>query len=92
MILLAQIETILNSCPLCNVNNTDIDCINILKSSHFFTGDMLLSPHEPLLTSLANIQNNLLQKMQKKKKKKICKAWTKSYLFSLQIRKKWKDA
>ncbi|XP_035232637.1 uncharacterized protein LOC118204419 [Stegodyphus dumicola] len=63
--LLAQIEAILNSRPLCSVNNTDIDCINILTPSHFLTGDVILSPPELPLTSPANIRNrwDLLQKM-----------------------------
>ncbi|XP_035222886.1 uncharacterized protein LOC118195671 [Stegodyphus dumicola] len=51
--LLAQIEAILNSRPLCSVNNTDIDCINILTPSHFLTGDVILSPPELPLTSPA---------------------------------------
>ncbi|XP_035217313.1 uncharacterized protein LOC118190664 [Stegodyphus dumicola] len=87
--LLAQIEAILNSRPLCSVNNTDIDCINILTPSHFLTGDVILSPPELPLTSPANIRNrwDLLQKM----RKDFCKSWTKAYLSSLQTRKKWKD-
>ncbi|XP_035225552.1 uncharacterized protein LOC118198073 [Stegodyphus dumicola] len=86
--LLAQIEAILNSRPLCSVNNTDIDCINIPTPSHFLTGDVILSPPELPLTSPANIRNrwDLLQKMCKD----FCKSWTKAYLSSLQNRKKWK--
>ncbi|XP_035230220.1 uncharacterized protein LOC118202177 [Stegodyphus dumicola] len=55
--LLAQIEALLNSRPLCSVNNTDIYCINILTPSHFLTGDVILSPPERPFTSPASIRN-----------------------------------
>ena len=87
--LLAQIEAILNSRPLLNVDNSDVDCINILTPSHFLTGDVILSTPEVPLSSSPNLKNrwDLLQKL----KRDFYKAWTKTYLSSLQPRKKWQN-
>ena len=79
--LLSQIKATLNSRPLLNIDNSDVDCINTLTSSHFLTGDIILSTPEVQLSSSPKLKN--WWDLQQKLKKDFYKAWTKTYLSSL---------
>lgn len=85
--LLCQIESILNSRPLCAVSDLPDD-LNYLSPGHFIIGSTLLDIPEP---NFANISDNKLTNWQKLTniKQQFWKDFYKSYLSELQTRQKW---
>ena len=85
--LLAQIEAILNSRPLCPLSGDPSD-LSVLSPGHFLTCEPLVSLPSPDL-SLISVNRldrwQLLQRMQQD----FWKRWQQEYLLSLQQRGKW---
>ena len=83
--LLTQIESLLNSRPLFHVNQTDTDSINILTPSHFLTGDVLTTVPDSPDPSYTKGRWSMVQTM----RRGFWKTWSRSYLPSLQERRRW---
>ncbi|GFV21971.1 integrase catalytic domain-containing protein [Trichonephila clavipes] len=87
--LVAQIEAVLNSRPLCPLSADPAD-LQPLTPGHFLVGAPLLGIPEPseLLTniSLSSRWWSLIQSL----KNRFWKRWSKEYLGELQARKKWR--
>lgn len=84
---LTQIESILNSRPLCAMS-TDPSDMNILTPGHFLIGSSLTAFPEK---DVSNIQTNRLSKWQQisKIRQHFWKRWSVDYLNQLQNRPKW---
>lgn len=85
--LLAQIEAILNSRPLCPLSSDPAEC-EYLSPGHFLIGEPLLSIPEP---SLLDERLNTLDRWQLVKRmiEFFWRRWRIEYLSSLQSRVKW---
>lgn len=83
---LTQIEAILNSRPLCQISDSDLDP---LTPAHFFLGESYAAIPEPTLdmpTNRLTSWQNLQSKIQG-----YWKRWKTEYLTSLQNRPKWQQ-
>lgn len=87
--LLAQIESVLNSCPLIPISSDPNDN-SCLTPAHFMIGDSLTAPVEPTLLDVN--ENRLLRDRQRVKQlqQHFWKRWSNDYLNELQQRTKWK--
>ncbi|GFW36934.1 integrase catalytic domain-containing protein [Trichonephila clavipes] len=86
--LVAQIEAVLNSRPLCPLSADPAD-LQPLTPGHFLVGAPLLGIPEPseLLTNISlSSRWSLIQSL----KNRFWKRWSKEYLGELQARKKWR--
>lgn len=82
---LAQIESCLNSRPLCPLTS-ETDDLAVLTPGHFLIGDALLAPPEPLIVDNSPNQHYLkLQRMQQQ----FWRKWSSDWLSHLQSRPKW---
>ncbi|XP_065371866.1 uncharacterized protein LOC135963802 [Calliphora vicina] len=85
--LLAQIESCLNSRPLCPLNSEPSDC-NALTPAHFLIGEPTLCvPEEDLLD--VNIDRLNRWKTVEKLKQNFWRRWSNEWLCRLQARPKW---
>ncbi|XP_045506863.1 uncharacterized protein LOC123703037 [Colias croceus] len=86
--LLCQIEACLNSRPLCPIDNTDTDNLNILTPGHFLIGEAPFNIPEP---DLRDINLNRLSRWQYAQRllQDFWKRWQTEYLSRLQQRPKW---
>lgn len=85
--LLAQIESCLNSRPLCPLSTDPADC-NALTPSHFLIGEASnCIPEDDLLD--ANIDRLSRWKLVERLKQNFWDRWNKEYLCRLQSRPKW---
>ncbi|XP_030757297.1 uncharacterized protein LOC115883123 [Sitophilus oryzae] len=84
---LAQIEAILNSRPLCPVSADPLD-FSCLTPSHFLIGEPLMSFPERDVT---DVQENRLNHWQRcsQIQQRFWKRWSAEYLNQLQVRSKW---
>ncbi|XP_063619660.1 uncharacterized protein LOC134792321 [Cydia splendana] len=84
--LLSQVETCLNSRPLC-AQSDDINDNTVLTPSHFLIGREAVGIPDPINDVSTNLQQRwkLIQKM----KKDFWKTWSRDYLHQLQQRYKW---
>lgn len=88
--MLIQIEAILNSRPLCPLND-DPESYTALTPAHFLVGSALIAPPEPEV----NVQSkHPLTRWQYIQKLRQCfwNEWREEYLHRLQNRPKWKQA
>lgn len=86
--LLSQIESILNSRPLCPISN-DPNALSYITPGHFLIGESLTSIPE---SSLLELSINRLSRWQyiERLRQHFWSRWQKEYLNNLQIRNKWK--
>ncbi|XP_065362078.1 uncharacterized protein LOC135955647 [Calliphora vicina] len=85
--LLCQIESCLNSRPLCPLSNDPSD-LNVLTPAHFLVGEPTTCiPDEDLLDT--NIDRLTRWKQVEKLKQHFWQRWSKEYLCRLQSRPKW---
>ncbi len=84
---LCQVESILNSRPICYRKNNCNDSLNVLTPGHFLVGDHLLAT--PI--DQEDSQLNLESKFQKSQSmiRSFWHEWRKTYLNTLQSRNKW---
>ncbi|XP_055634307.1 uncharacterized protein LOC129774571 [Toxorhynchites rutilus septentrionalis] len=84
----AQIEAILNSRPLCPMSDNPED-ISALTPGHFLVGEPLFSIPEP---DLGNININRLSRFQEIRRsvQDLWRCWSRDYVNQLQQRSKWK--
>lgn len=87
---LAQIEAILNSRPLCPVSSDPSD-LNCLTPAHFLIGEPLTSIPEKDVSDKPNNRLNFFQ-LCTKLKQNFWKRWSVEYLTRLQNRPKWFDS
>lgn len=85
--LLAQIEAILNSRPLCSVS-PDPNDLNVLCPSNFLTLEPMCAPPDPDVTSLSLNRLTRWQLVQRCVQD-FWKRWSIEYLHTLQQRGKW---
>lgn len=85
--ILAQIEAILNSRPLCPLSSDPSDLL-CLTPAHFLIGETMLSYPEEDLLDISENKLSLWQKCEKIRQT-FWKRWTKEYLSQLQKRPKW---
>lgn len=85
--ILAQIESVLNSRPLCPLTN-DINDLNVLTPNHFLTGQILIPIAED---NHIGTPANLLRRWQlcTQKYQEVCHRYKTEYLHRLQQRPKW---
>ncbi|XP_047996213.1 uncharacterized protein LOC125234071 [Leguminivora glycinivorella] len=84
--LLSQVESCLNSRPLC-AQSDNINDNTVLTPSHFLIGREAVGIPDPINDVSTNLQQRwkLIQKM----KKDFWKTWSRDYLHQLQQRYKW---
>ncbi|XP_059051290.1 uncharacterized protein LOC131846089 [Achroia grisella] len=86
--LLCQIEACLNSRPLCPIDDTDIDNMEVLTPGHFLIGEAPVTVPSPSLkdVSMSNLSRwRLTQKLLND----FWHSWQQEYLSRLQQRPKW---
>lgn len=85
--LLCQVESCLNSRPLCPLT-ADVDDYSALTPGHFLIGDQLCSVPEP---NILPVSDNRLTRWQLVQKihQHFWKRWSSEYLNILQRRNKW---
>ncbi|CAK1597985.1 unnamed protein product [Parnassius mnemosyne] len=85
---LCQIEACLNSRPLCPIDTTDIDSLEILTPGHFLIGEAPINIPEP---DLRQIKVNRLSHWQYTQRllQDFWHRWQNEYLSRLQQRPKW---
>ncbi|XP_025832766.1 uncharacterized protein LOC112905148 [Agrilus planipennis] len=86
--LLAQIEAILNSRPLCPLS-VDPNDLDPLTPSHFLIGRKLTSLPEEELQHISTSRLSKFQHLQQITQH-FWKRWSRDYLHQLQVRTKWK--
>lgn len=86
--LIIQIESILNSRPLCRLND-DVSELQMLTPSHFLIGENITAIPEPSLNDIPDGKLNKWQNIQKRVQG-FWRAWQHDYLNTLQTRNKWK--
>ncbi|XP_071653643.1 uncharacterized protein [Temnothorax longispinosus] len=84
---LTQIESVLNSRPLCPLS-TDLLDLEVLSPGHFLTMEPLVAVLSPDLTPLATSRLGRWQLVQRMHQD-FWKRWHKEYLHTLQQRPKW---
>lgn len=84
---LAEIESILNSRPLCPLSNNPSD-INFLTPGHFLIGTHLMGPPEPDVSFVYENRLTIWQRITQIKQH-FWKRWSVEYLNLLQHRPKW---
>lgn len=84
--LLCQIETCLNSRPLCPLSE-DPENLKVLTQGHFLVGELMAIPE----ISLENVKSNRLSRWQLWQQilETFWKTWSQDYILSLQQRNKW---
>ncbi|XP_059217632.1 uncharacterized protein LOC131994772 [Stomoxys calcitrans] len=87
--LLAQIEAVLNSRPICSMNE-DVEVLEVLTPGRFLIGRPLIEVPESINERNMGCMDRwkLIQKM----KKHFWNSWTNDYLTTLQQRYKWKTS
>lgn len=87
--LLAQIEAVLNSRPLLDVSNENIDAVDVLTPGHFLIGRPVIDCPEHVEESRISSLNRwkLIQKL----RKDFWNRWKNEYLMTLQQRSKWRQ-
>ena len=83
--IMAQIEAVLNSRPLCALSNDPNDPI-ALTPAHFLIGDNMLSMPSGSTRSITMTKR---YKLMKKIQDDFWNFWKRDYLTELQVRKKW---
>lgn len=87
--LIIQIESLLNSRPLCRLTDDPSD-LQILTPAHFLVGESLTVIPEPMLNEIPQNKlsrwQNITQRVQG-----FWQRWHQDYLTSLQQRAKWKS-
>ncbi|XP_059223867.1 uncharacterized protein LOC131997245 [Stomoxys calcitrans] len=87
--LLAQIEAILNSRPMCDISNGD-ESLDVLTPVHFLIGRPMIDA--PEFVNDAAIGCLERWKLVQKMRKHFWNNWTNDYLTNLHLRYKWKTA
>lgn len=85
--LICQIESCLNSRPLCPLSN-DPEDLEVLTPGHFLIGQALNLPPEPSLLAVNTNRLNQYQYIQRLMQQ-FWKRWSNEYLHRLQQRPKW---
>lgn len=87
---LAQIESCLNSRPLCPLSNDPTDC-NALTPGHFLIGEALITVPHPSLLDVNTHRLNRWQRLQQLFQQ-FWAQWSSDYLRRLQQRPKWTES
>lgn len=89
--LLAKVEGILNSRPLCPLSSSPSDGFDVLTPGHFLVGaPMILSRVEPNYQD-HKVNYNLRWELLSRSIQDLWKRWSNDYLHTLMQRSKWND-